>query len=486
MFQKPHPQYPQMVDPQRKDNLVDLRDYIRILSKNWLIVASGALAGLVLALGISAAMSPKYESTTTLYVSVRSGGSEATGDLFQGASFAQSAVTSYIDVATTAIVLDRVADELDTDISRSQLDKMLDVSSPVDSVLISITAAHSDPAIAADVANTTGDVLIDVVENEIEITEGQDSPVQVRMIDPGVIPVHRTSPNLWLNSALGLIIGLTLGIGGALLRGLLDTRIHSVRDLEQLTDAPVVGRIAYDDQITQRPLVVHDDPRSPRAEAFRTLRTSMQFLGTDEGSKVFVVSSAMPNEGKTHVVANLAIVLAESGASVALVDADMRKPRLAEVMGIEGAVGLSDVLISRAELDDVLQPWGTDQLTVLPAGQIPPNPSELLGSTAMQQVINDLGERADYVLIDAPPILPVTDAAVLSTLTTGTLLVAAVGKTKRQDINQALESLETVESRFLGFIVNRVPIRSADVSGLMSYKYGDPEDPEMHRSARLP
>src|SRR5699024_3135078 len=109
------------------------------------------------------------------------------------------------------------------------------------------------------------------------------------------------------------------------------------------------------------------------------LRTSMQFLGTDEGSKVFVVSSAMPNEGKTHVVANLAVVLAESGASVALVDADLRKPRLAEVMGIEGAVGLSDVLISRAELDDVLQPWGSDQLTVLPAGQLPPNPSELLG-----------------------------------------------------------------------------------------------------------
>lgn len=484
MFQKPQAQYPQMVDPQRKDNLVDLRDYIRVLSKNWLIVVIGALAGLVLALGVSAVMSPKYESTTTLYVSVRSAGSEATGDLFQGASFAQTAVTSYIDVATTAIVLDRVVDEVDANISPTELEDMLDVSSPVDSVLISITAADADPVIAAEVANTTGEVLMDVVENEIEITEGQDSPVQVRMIDPGVVPEDRTSPNLLLNSALGLIIGLTIGIGGALLRGLLDTRIHSVRDLEQLTDAPVIGRIAFDDQISQRPLVVHDDPRSPRAEAFRSLRTSMQFLGTDGGSKAFLVSSAMPNEGKTHVVANLAVVLAESGASVALIDADMRKPRLADVMGIEGAVGLSDVLISRAELDDVLQPWGSDQLTVLPAGQIPPNPSELLGSAAMQQVVQELGERADYVLIDAPPLLPVTDAAVLSTFTAGTLLVAAVGRTKRQDIGQAIESLETVESRFLGFIVNRVPIRSADVSGLMSYKYGDPEGPELDRSAR--
>lgn len=192
----------------------------------------------------------------------------------------------------------------------------------------------------------------------------------------------------------------------------------------------------------------------------------------------------MPNEGKSHVVANLAVVLAESGARVALVEADMRKPCLAQIMGIEGGVGLSEVLIAKAELDEVLQPWGTEQLTVLPAGQIVPNPSELLGSTAMQQVIQDLGDRADYVLIDAPPALPVTDAAVLSAYTSGTLLVAAVGKTKRQEIGQAIEQLETVDSRLLGLIVNQVPIRSSDVSGLMSYKYGEAESTDAHSTAR--
>ena len=227
-----------------------------------------------------------------------------------------------------------------------------------------------------------------------------------------------------------------------------------------------------------------NDPRSPRAEAFRALRTSMKFLGTGDGPKIFLVSSAMPNEGKTHVVANLAIVLAESGARVALLDADLRKPRLAQVMGIEGAVGLSDVLISQAELKDVLQPWGSDNLTVIPAGQIPPNPSELLGTAAMQQVLEDLGDQADYVLIDAPPILPVTDAAVLSDFTSGTLLVAAVGKTRRQDIDQAIESLENIDERLLGLIVNRVPTRSADVSGYMSYNSEDIGAAGSRRTAR--
>src|SRR5699024_8238888 len=139
---------------------------------------------------------------------------------------------------------------------------------------------------------------------------------------------------------------------------------------------------------------------------------------------------------------------------------------------------------SQAELKDVLQPWGSDNLTVLPAGQIPPNPSELLGTAAMQQVLEDLGGQADYVLIDAPPILPVTDAAVLSDFTSGTLLVAAVGKTKRPDIGQAIESLENIDERLLGLIVNRVPMRSADASGYMSYNSEDIGAARSRRPAR--
>ena len=463
---------------------MELRSYWRILSKNWWIVVAGTLAGLLLAMGASALMTPRYESTATLYVSVRGAGLDSSGALFDGTSFAQTVVTSYVDIATTAIVLDRVAQELNGAVPRENMHKLFTVQSPEGSSLLKITAEHSNSDTAAQLVNTAGEVIVDVVENDIEVATAGSSPVQVRLIDPGVVPAEPTSPNLALNSALGLLVGLALGIALAILRGSLDTRIHSVADVEEVTSVPVVGRIGHDDNIAQRPLIVHDDPRSPRAEAFRTTRTNLQFFATNDDARVFVVSSASPGEGKTHVVANLAVVLAESGARVALVEADLRRPRLANVMGIEGAVGLSDVLIDRAPLEDVLQQWGPDNLTVLPAGQIPPNPSELLGSPAMREVLHELKETADYILIDAPPVLPVTDAAILSTYASGSLLISSIGQTKQQDLEQAIESLDNVGGKVLGVIVNKVPMRGSGSSRYISYRYVDKVDTGKSKASR--
>ena len=463
---------------------MELRSYWRILSKNWWIVVAGTLAGLLLAMGASALMTPRYESTATLYVSVRGAGLDSSGALFDGTSFAQTVVTSYVDIATTAIVLDRVAQELNGAVPRENMHKLFTVQSPEGSSLLKITAEHSNSDTAAQLVNTAGEVIVDVVENDIEVATAGSSPVQVRLIDPGVVPAEPTSPNLALNSALGLLAGLALGIALAILRGSLDTRIHSVADVEEVTSVPVVGRIGHDDNIAQRPLIVHDDPRSPRAEAFRTTRTNLQFFATNDDARVFVVSSASPGEGKTHVVANLAVVLAESGARVALVEADLRRPRLANVMGIEGAVGLSDVLIDRAPLEDVLQQWGPDNLTVLPAGQIPPNPSELLGSPAMREVLHELKETADYILIDAPPVLPVTDAAILSTYASGSLLISSIGQTKQQDLEQAIESLDNVGGKVLGVIVNKVPMRGSGSSRYISYRYVDKVDTGKSKASR--
>ena len=482
MFQQIQAKHPQLLDLQRKDTSVEPSQYFQILVKNWLVVLTSMLVGLLLALGLSALLTAKYESTASLYVSVRAGTSGANDDLLQGASFAQTAVTSYIDVATTAVVLDKVAQELNNDFSIKQLKDRLTVSSPPDSVLIEITAQDADPQVAAAIANTTGDVFIDVVENEIEISDaGGDSPIQVRIIDPGQVPSDPTSPKLWLNGLAGIVLGGLIGIGIAVLRGITDTRIHTIDGLEQLTDVPVVGGIANDDHISHRPLVVHDDPGSPRAEAFRILRTNLQFLGAGDSTRVFMVSSATPGEGKTHVVGNLAVVLAQSGARVALVEADLRKPRLAQLMGIEGAVGMSDVLIGAAELEDVVQPWGTDDLLVLPAGRVPPNPSELLGSHAMKTLLEDLEQQVDYVLIDAPPILPVTDAIVLSGYTSGTLLVTAIGQTKRHDFQQAMEAMQHIEGDVLGLIGNKLSVKSSDMSGITAYRYTDTDTPAKQR-----
>jgi capsular exopolysaccharide synthesis family protein len=173
-----------------------------------------------------------------------------------------------------------------------------------------------------------------------------------------------------------------------------------------------------------------------------------------------------PDEGKTTTTANLATTLAASGAKVCAVEGDLRRPRLLKYMGMEGAVGLTSVLIGQAELDDVLQPFADTHVSVLGAGPIPPNPSELLGSPAMRDTLRELERRFDYVLIDAPPLLPVTDAAVLSTVADGVVLIVGAGTTTREQLHKSLQSLEQVKGRLLGLVLNKLPRKGPD-----SYSY---------------
>lgn len=455
----------QTARPSRRDVRVNVRNFSHVLTKHWVTVIGAGVLGLAIGLLATTQLTPKYDATTTLYVSVRAANSGATGDLLQGANFAQAAMPSYADIVKTTLVLDQVSEQLDRSILPTQLNWALSVTSPPGSVLLKITASHDDPQMAARIANTTGEVFANVVQNELEISNGgPNSPVQIRTVDSASVPEPHTGSHYISNSTIGMSVGILLGIGLAVARNLLDTRVHTAKELELVTSLPVLGRIPNDDGIDQRPLIVHAGSASAPAEAFRMLRTNLQFLGSG-GPETYLVSSAVPGDGKTHVVANLAIVLAESGARVTLVDADMRNPRVADVMGIEGSAGLSDVLIDRVSLNDVLQPWGMHDLSVLPAGQIPPNPSELIGSQVMRNLIRELEETADYVLIDTPPVLPVTDAAVASTFTSGTILVVSLERTKWREVVQAVESLETIDSRLLGCITNRETFASSTGHG---------------------
>ena len=274
---------------------------------------------------------------------------------------------------------------------------------------------------------------------------------------------------------MGLLIGAAIGLGAAILRHILDTRVHGPQDVQSVTTAPILGGIGFDPDARKRPLIVHVDPRSARAESFRALRTNLQFVQLDTGPRVFVVTSSVPGEGKSTTTSNLAIALAETGARVAVIDGDLRRPSIAEYMGLEGAVGLTDVLIGRATLGDTLQKWGRNELYVLPAGRIPPNPSELLGSAAMSKLIAELGKNFNFVLIDAPPLLPVTDAAVLSKFTTGAIVIVAAGRTKRTELAAALRSFEHIESKVLGAVLTMLPTKGPDSYGYGNY-YGGYSD----------
>lgn len=216
-----------------------------------------------------------------------------------------------------------------------------------------------------------------------------------------------------------------------------------------------------------RPIVTRDNPKSPAAEAFRTLRTNLQFAGLDRPLRTLLITSAGPGEGKTTISANLAVAVAQSGSKVILMGADLRKPSVHETLHISNAVGVTSVLTGHVTWEEALQPTDVPGLYLLPAGPIPPNPAELLASKRMNELIDQLKEASDLLIIDAPPVIAVTDAGVLSRLVDGTLLVVSAGITPREIAKAAKEQLQQVGARLLGIVVNRLN----EESGYYYYYY---------------
>ena len=447
---------------------MELRDYLRILHKNWIIILICTLAGVAAGAGASILMTPKYQATAELYVSVRSSDSSVAQELAQGNTFARQAVQSYAAVVDREIVTSRVVEELGLTIPPRQLAEQITASNPLNTVVIEVAVEDEDPAMAAAIANSVAANFIDVIVNELEKPEGNaPSLVKIEPLQSAQVPETPVSPRTPLNIALGCLLGLVAGLAVAIARQFVDTKVRSTHDIAQITDRPVVGTIAFDPDAEKRPLIVHEDPKNPKAESYRALRTNLRFMDIENTRHSFVVTSSLPSEGKSTTSANIAIALAEQGARVVLVDGDLRKPKVATTMGIDGSVGLTDLLSGRAEPKDVLQRWGRGRLYVLPAGRIPPNPSELLGSHTMQQVHDQLLEEHDYVIIDAPPLLLVTDGAVLSELAHGLLLVVASGQTPRSALAGAVAQLDNIGSDVSGIIVTKVPTKGPD-----SYAYG--------------
>ncbi len=205
-------------------------------------------------------------------------------------------------------------------------------------------------------------------------------------------------------------------------------------------------------------LITYVDPKAPAAEAFRTLRTNIYFCSPDEKLHTIMLTSPGPGEGKTTITSNLAVALAQGDEDVILVDADLRRGTTHKVFGLNNSIGLTNVLMGKAELDKALQPTSLKGLRVLTSGPIPPNPAELFGSKAMSSLIEELKEKASLVLFDAPPLLVVTDAVLLSTRVDGTVLVIDSGSVPRDVAIKAKNSLSNVKARILGVVLNNMPM----------------------------
>ena len=466
---------------ERIETFVELMDYVRVIRKRWQIIVAVMLV-VVAGAALATALSPNvYQAQTQLFVST-SGGSDSSA-LLSGSSFTQQRVLSYANVITTPKVLDPVIEALQLKTTAAKLGDQITATVPLDTVLIAVDVTNADPRVAAQIADAVGKQFTKTVADLESVTTGQSSPVKVTMVSVPTVPTAPISPKPTRNLALGVVLGLLLGLGLALLRDLLDTTIKSEKDCAEVTDATVIGSIGFDPEAAKNPLIVEVGPHSPRAEAFRTLRTNLQFVDAANHPRSIVFTSSVPTEGKTTTTANLAITMAAAGARICVVEGDLRRPRLLEYMGMDGSVGLTNVLIGQAELGDVLQQFADSSLYVLGAGAIPPNPSELLGSASMFATLKELESRFDVVIIDTPPLLPVTDAAVLSTLAGGTVVIVGAGRVDRDHLSRSLQSLETVQARVLGLVLNMIPTQGPD--GYYYYRQGyAPESPRQRVKER--
>ncbi|HZY00313.1 MAG TPA: polysaccharide biosynthesis tyrosine autokinase [Dermatophilaceae bacterium] len=445
---------------ERIETFVELKDYIRVIRKRWQIIVAVTLVVLAGA-ALATALSPKvYEATTRLFVSTS--GSSDSSALLSGSNFTQQRVKSYADVITTPNVLDPVIKELQLNTTAAKLGDQITATVPLDTVLIEVAVQNTNPRVAAEVADAVGRQFTSTVADLESVNKGQSSPVKVTVVSAPTVPIAPISPKPVRNLALGVVLGLLLGLGLALLRDLLDTTIKDEKDCSEVTDSTVIGGIAFDPDASKNPLIVQADPHSPRAEAFRTLRTNLQFVDAANHPRSIVFTSSVPDEGKTTTTANLAITMAAGGARICVVEGDLRRPRLLEYMGMDGSRGLTNVLIGQAGLEDVLQQFADSSVYVVGAGSVPPNPSELLGSAAMIETLRELESRFDVVIIDTPPLLPVTDAAVLSTIAGGTVVVVGAGRVDRDHLAKSLQSLEAVNGRLLGLVLNMIPTKGTD------------------------
>lgn len=457
---------------------MDLRDYLRIARRNWIVLVATTLLGLLGGGAASVLVQPTYTADTQLFVAIQSSGSVQ--ELQQGNTFSQARVQSYVKTVTTPVVLQPAIDALGLPVTADELSKRVVATTDLNTVLIKISVSDNSPVQAAATAQAIATSLIGAVDSLEKPKAGGTSPVSLSIITPAQAPMTPSAPNTKLNLILGLAVGLALGIGLSILRTTLDFNIRGESDLRQVTDAALLGGIAFDNDAVRRPLLTQAAPQSRRAESFRQLRTNLKFANVSGDAKTVLITSSLPGEGKSTTATNLAIALAQAGQTVCLVDADLRRPMVHEYLGLDRNAGLTTALVGSADVNELLQPWGDDNLFVLASGQIPPNPSELLGSEEMKHLIERLEQAFDTIIVDAPPLLPVTDAAVLSQHVGGVVVVVGSHKIKHQDLQKSLSALSMVGAKLLGVVLNRIPGRGPDS---YAYSYYSNDQESVHREA---
>ncbi|MCA0308383.1 MAG: polysaccharide biosynthesis tyrosine autokinase [Actinobacteria bacterium] len=454
----------------------------RTLLRIWPWALGGGLMGAVVAYGLSQLVTPLYQSTSVLYYALSFGNTAS--DLSQGSSYTESQMLSFGELVTSQLVLDRVIERESLPLTSHELANQVSVATPRGTMIMQITVSSASPELAARIANAIADEQRQAVESIAPRKESGDSTVTVRLIEEGVPAAYAYTPNTRLNMLLGGFVGLILVGGIVLLVRLLDQRIKSSEDLERVTQRPFLGAIRDIEQGEGKAMVMLQDPTSLVAEDFRQLQANLRYATMSKQPVVLVVSSAVSGEGKSTIAINLATVLAESGQKVLLIDADLRRPRVAEYAQVEGSVGLTDVLVGQQTLADAVQPLGDSGVTVLTSGPMPPNPGELLGSAAMSGLLARASKEYSTVVVDTAPVLAVADAAMITHKADGLVLVTRNRKTTTTSLEKCVAQLDSAGVNIFGLVLNGA--RRGRDKNLKYYEYTPSRQPGNRPHATQP
>jgi capsular exopolysaccharide synthesis family protein len=451
---------------------VDLNELLRVLRDRWHIVACCLLLGLVGA-GVATALMPReYAAQVTMYVSAPSPDPTAPGATvsqdaaYQGSLLAKDRMQSYALLLTNERITRRVIETLSLATTPVDLASRIEVSAVPDTVVLSATVTDENPTRAADIANALSKEFVGLVDSLERRPGAPTTPVEVPL--PGQIAVQvvqaavpspqPVAPRPAVAVLLGALSGLLLGLVGAFLRNAVDNTVRSRETLRDLTGLPVLAVLPGG---PPRGRLIQPGSRSPRAEAVRLLRTNLRFRDSGRDTRVLVLTGPATGEGTTTTLCNVAIAMAEADIRVLVIDADLREPTVASVLGLPASPGLADVLAGKETLGGAVRAWQKGGVTVdvLPSGLAPHRTSELLARPRLAEVLDEARKGYDLVLVDTPALLRVADAATLVPLADGVLLAVRYGRTTTGQVVSATEEVAAVSGRLVGAVLVRVPAR---------------------------
>jgi capsular exopolysaccharide synthesis family protein len=427
---------------------MDIAYYLGLLRRRWLPILLCLLAGAGGAVSVSSSQPKEYQASSRLFVNIPA--ARDVQQALQGVQLSSQLLQSFTRIAVSRTAAERVAARMDPPQPLGSVLGRIGATAQQGTLLIDVSAVDTNPVRARDLANAAAQTLTELIAEFDPRTEGT---IAARIIDPAVVPSAAVRPKPRTNLALGLAFGLGVGIALALLLEALDRTIKTTAQVESAYGAPVLASLPRQRRLKDEPLVNFEDTVSTSAEAYRSLRTSLRFLDAEHPLTTILFTSAEAGEGKTTVASNIASAIAQAGERVIVIDADLRRSRLAAVFAVPSEPGLTSVVFGEISLEEALRPIRPN-LQVLPPGPAPKNHSEVLGSEAMARLLVRASELADVVVIDAPPVLPVTDATVLAAVVDGVVLVNRFGSTTPTAADAAAATMRSVGATIVGVVIN--------------------------------